>query len=137
MPPRKRKGQKPQDLGEKVPKREIVTESEGYPHLCLRHTQPGWGIEDLESAAQAQFILKWAQRSRFTWAELRTHQRHGLGSEKIPRWKIKPSIPEKFKADDYIVYRHHGNLPFAGLIIKDVFYVLWIEKSYNDLYDHS
>lgn len=109
----------------------------GYPLLSLRHLQPGFGIKDLSAEAAHAFVDKWAQRSQFTWGELRTHQRHGLGSEKLPSNKIKPYIPEHLRQDHYLVYRHLGNHACVGFLQNDVFCVVWIEKEYADLYDHG
>ncbi len=36
-----------------------------------------------------------------------------------------------------MVFRHDGNLPFAGFKVGDTFYVLWIKTRYGDLDDHS
>lgn len=50
--------------------------------------------------------------------------------------KIKPSVPEELEQDKYMVFRHHGNLPFVGFKAGDVFHVLWVEANYDDVYDH-
>lgn len=50
--------------------------------------------------------------------------------------KFKPSAPEELERDRYMVFRQEGNLPFAGFRAGDTFHVLWIERQYNDLYDH-
>ncbi|KQB83569.1 hypothetical protein Cocul_01639 [Corynebacterium oculi] len=72
-----------------------------------------------------------------TWMELSQHPRHGLGSESIPKKSIRPAVPEKFSDQDkFRVYRHLGNLPMAGVKMKNVYYVLWIEKEYGELYEH-
>lgn len=137
MSSKKRRGTKPSNDGEKAPEPALAKESAGFPLLCLRHVQPGFGVEDLPAEAQAEFLVKWSKRSKVSWNDLGTHQRHGLGSEKLPADKIRPMVPEKFAADSYQVYRHHGNLPFVGVRINDVFYVLWIEKKFGELYDHG
>lgn len=108
----------------------------GYPLLCLRHLQSGWGFEDATSDQCQAFLVKWAKRASLTWTELTQHAKHGLGSEKLPKSKIKPSIPEHLETDNYLVFRHEGNLPFMGFRSGDVFHVLWVESRYNDLYQH-
>ena len=110
----------------------------GHPLLCLRHCRSGWGVEELRPEQCQQFLIKWNKRAKLTWDELVQHDRHGLGSEFIPAAKIKPSPPpDSIKRDRYLVLRHDGNLPFVGFRTGDVFHVLWIEKKYNELYDHS
>jgi hypothetical protein len=112
------------------------SEAHGYPRLSLRHLQSGYGVEELSQSQQAAFLIKWAKRSRFTWTELSTHHRHGLGSEQLPASSIKRVPPEQLAQDKYMVLRHEGNQPFVGYKIGDTFYVLWIEANYGDVYDH-
>lgn len=76
------------------------------------------------------------KRSVFTWTELSTHPRHGLGSEQLPAKVIKRTPPEQLAQDKYMVLRHEGNHPFVGYKIGDTFYVLWMETNYGDVYNH-
>lgn len=115
----------------------VKNPGEGYPLLSLRHLQPGFGVDELDPEAAHALLSKWAKRSCLQWSELRTHDRHGLGAEKLPCDKIKPIIPTRFKNDHYLVYRHLENHAVVGFLAADVFYVLWIEKEYGDLYDHG
>jgi len=118
-------------LPESAPK-----EAPGYPCLSLRHLQNGYGVEELSPTQQAAFLVKWAKRSVFTWTELSTHPKHGLGSEQLPSHQIKRIPPEKLAQNKYMVLRHEGNHAFVGYKISDTFYVLWIEANYGDVYDH-
>jgi len=111
-------------------------EASGYPRLSLRHLQRDYGVEELSVPQRAAFLLKWAKRSQITWVDLNAHQRHGLGSEQMPASQIKPTAPQELAQERYMVFRHDGNLPFAGYRVGDTFYVLWIEAKYGDLYDH-
>lgn len=86
---------------------------------------------------RSSFLVKWAKRCDFTWRELQQHPRHGLGFEMLHRRQLRPNPPEALEEDEYMVFRHDGNLPFAGFKAGDTFYVLWIETSYGDLYDHG
>ena len=108
----------------------------GHPVLCLRHVQAGWGVGELTDAQCREFLVKWEKRAKLTWKELVQHPKHGLGSEFLPSSKFKTSAPEELERDRYMVFRHEGNLPFAGFRAGDTFHVLWIERQYNDLYDH-
>lgn len=86
---------------------------------------------------RAEFLAKWYKRSVLSWKELAQHPKHGLGSELIPATAIIPRIPRQFKdVEKFRVYRHKGNLPFAGWKDGEVLYVIWIEKAYNELYVH-
>jgi hypothetical protein len=93
-------------------------------------------VDELTSAQCREFLRKWHNRARPSWRELVQHSRHGLGSEQLPCRIFKPRIPESLECDRYTVFRHEGNLPFAGFRSGDVFHVLWIEARYNELYDH-
>lgn len=104
--------------------------------LCLRHTQPGWGLSDLPPDACKQFLVKWEKRAKLTWTELVHHPKHGLGSELLPRKQFQPQVPESLQRERYTVFRHEGNLPFAGFRTGNVFHVLWVAKNYSELYNH-
>ena len=108
----------------------------GYPLLCLRHLQPGWGFEELNPDHCREFLVKWAKRATLTWKELIQHDRHGLGFEKLPSSAISASVPEYLEQEKYLVFRHEGNRPFAGFRSGDTFHVLWVERNWNDLYQH-
>lgn len=105
--------------------------------LSLRCLQGGFGVEEMTPNQRSEFLVKWAKRSGLTWDELAKHDRHGLGYEKLPMTEIKPRVPEKYQQEKFVVFRHEGNLPFVGFRAGDVFYVLWIETKYGDLYDHG
>jgi hypothetical protein len=98
--------------------------------------QPGWGFDETSPDQCQELLIKWAKRACLTWTELVHHRRHGLGSEKLPKGKIRPQIPQHLELDDYLVFRHQGNLPFVGFRSGDVFDVLWIETEFNTLYQH-
>ncbi|WP_433291564.1 hypothetical protein ACQPZQ_02430 [Pseudonocardia sp. CA-142604] len=108
------------------------------PKFCLRHLQPGFDIAELDAAGKASFAEALFKRARMNWSEITTAPKHGLGSEFIPAGRIKPSIPEAFQdADRFLVLRYDGKLPMAGIRALDVLHILWIERTFNTLYDHG
>lgn len=131
----KRRGQPPNPTDQTIPLRSIP--EEGYPLLSFRHLQPQFRAEKMSQRQCSEFLIKWAKRSHYTWKELNIHKRHALGFEMLPRKRIKPKPPEFLQQDSYMVFRHEGNLPFVGFKAGDVFYVLWVEVKYGDLYDHG
>lgn len=133
---KKRHGRPPQAVDEKVAARPEPRD-DGYPLLSLRHLQPRFGVEEMARDQRSEFLVKWAKRSKLSWTELRTHNKHGLGFEMLPHKAIKPSVPEVLEETKYMVFRHAGNLPVAGFRAGDTFYALWIETRYGDLYDHG
>ena len=86
---------------------------------------------------RSEFLVKWVKRCEHTWQELLHHPKHGLGYEMLPKKQFKPNPPEELEKDKYLVFRHDGNLPFAGFKAGDTFYVLWIETKYGELYSHG
>lgn len=136
MPPNNRKGNRPLHAPAPNPVDGGKAPEPGYPLLCLRHLQSGWGFDDSSPDQCQQFLIKWAKRAVLTWTELVHHPKHGLGSEKLPKAKINPQIPQHLQLDNYLVFRHQGNLPFVGFRSGDVFHVLWVEREYNQLYRH-
>lgn len=137
MPAKKnRRGSPPAGDAGKLRKKP-VPHDDGHLLLSFRHLRKGWGIEDLNDKQRSDFLIKWAKRCTHTWRDLRTHSRHGLGYEMIPSRSIYPNAPEELAEEKYMVFRHQGNLPFAGFKAGDTFYVLWIEKQYGDLYNHG
>ncbi len=105
--------------------------------MCLRHLQPNFGIAELTERQCREFLVKWHKRTQFTWQDLVQHDRHGLGWEFLPRGAFRPAVPESLSKEKFMVFRHEGNLPFAGFRAGEVFHVLWIAASYSDLYDHG
>lgn len=105
--------------------------------LSFRHLQVGYGVEEMPPSQCSAFLIKWAKRSSLTWDDLARHGKHGLGYEKIPTSQIRPEVPEMYCEDKVMIFRHEGNHAFAGFRAGDVFYVLWIEVNYGDLYDHG
>lgn len=137
MAPSKRRGTTPVHTTAATPAATPSSAQAGHPVLCLQHLQEKFGIDKLEPSQCQAFLLKWHKRAKLTWTELVQHDRHGLGSEFLPKSKFKTAIPEHLERDKYLVFRHEGNHAFAGFRTGDVFHVLWIEAKYNDLYNHG
>lgn len=108
----------------------------GYPVLSLRHLRNGYGVEELSQSQRSEFLIKWAKRSQHTWTELVQHRKHGLGYELLPKKQIKKDAPDHLSQEKYMVVRHEGNLPVVGFKAGDIFFALWIEANYGDIYDH-
>lgn len=130
------KGAKPQPNSATLPTRD-ARETPGYPLLSLCNALSGYGIAELSERQRSEFLLKWSKRSKFTWQELVLHDKHGLGYEHLPQKKIKRKAPEHLCLDKYMVFRHDGNHSFVGYRIGDVFFMLWAEANYGDVYDHN
>jgi hypothetical protein len=102
----------------------------------LRHLCSGYGIQELTKDQRSEFLLKWAKRSQYSWKELIQHKTHGLGYEHLPKNQIKKRAPDHLAQTKYMVFRHDANLPVVGFKAGNVFYALWVEARYGDVYQH-
>lgn len=136
---KKRKGTKPARPHKNAPApAPPVSDHDTHPSISFRFIQNGWGTGQLTDKQRQQLLHKWEQRCAITWKDLGQHPKHGLGSEFLPVAKIKPQIPPQFQGQDRVrVYRHEGNGALAGFKVDSIFYILWIEAKFGDLYDHS
>ncbi|MEY8565224.1 hypothetical protein AALF15_01455 [Corynebacteriaceae bacterium 7-707] len=140
MSKNKRKGSPPKSGGPQDPG-ELEADNHDprkeYPVLSFRFLQRGWGFDELTNEQCRHFLCKWGERSKKTWRELSQHQRHALGSELLPKNAIRARVPERFTEEKkFLIFRHQGNLPMGGVRVKNIYYVLWIEKKFGELYDH-
>ena len=87
---------------------------------------------------QAAFAKTLQKLAASRWKDLITARRHGQGTEFIPARQFRAPIPPQFEAESrFMVFRYDGNLPMAGIRVRDVFHVLWIEPEFGRLYDHG
>lgn len=86
------------------------------------------------------FIFRLKKLSELGWTEIRKSDRHSFGMEKIPYYKIKPKsqLPEFVTPDvEFCAFRATGsNLPFLGIQKGKIFYIVFIETQFGDIYDH-
>ena len=112
--------------------------SAGHPKFCLRFLQRGFDVTNLDKDLRADLALTLQQRSSLTWTELRQAGRHGQGYELLPRQSLSAPIPAAFAdRERFHVFRYSGKLPMAGVRVGDVFHIVWIERRFNELYDHG
>ena len=72
-----------------------------------------------------------------TWAEITRANRHGLGLETISNASIKAPIPDHFQdTRKFIALRYSDRLPMVGARDGDVYHVVWIERTFGEVYDH-
>lgn len=108
------------------------------PKFCLRHLANGYSLTELDVHQRAAFAMALQKRATLTWVEIKQLNRHKLGYEFIPVAQFKPPIPPTFDGEDQImVFRYDGMLPMAGIRADDTFHVFWVERAFNELYDHG
>jgi len=74
-----------------------------------------------------------------TWIETRNAPKRGLGSEKIPRYRITRPMPgPPILTDDVelIAFRFAGKNPMVGYRSGAVFRILWLDHDFS-VYPHE
>lgn len=76
--------------------------------------------------------------SRMPWKQIRGAPSSGLGSEEMPRHRIKPAIPSSVTEDvsSFTCLHYVGKKRFVGYRVGQIFYVLWVDHSFA-VYDHG
>lgn len=95
-------------------------------------------FSELSQEDQCNLINSIFKRRDLPWNEIEQGGRHQLGAEKIPCDQIKKMKPRFIKDDTkkYLVLRFSPDRKaMVGYRIKDVFYVLWLDKDFT-LYKH-
>jgi hypothetical protein len=108
------------------------------PKFCLNFLRDGFDVHALSTQRQAAFAKTLQKLASFRWKDLLAAPRHGQGTELIPARQFKAPIPNQFQDEPrFMVFRYEGNLPMAGVRVRDVYHVLWLEPEFGRLYDHG
>lgn len=108
------------------------------PIFSLEKLQAGkYCLSELNQENKAMFAEAIFRRKSLTWKQIKQQDRHGLGTEKMPKSKIKTAIPSFITEDveDFLVFRYNGLQPMVGYRQRDVFFVLWFDHDFS-LYEH-
>lgn len=134
-----KRGRKPRSAKTQLtPPTIAVNFDDETPKFCLAHLQRGFDVNSLDPKGKAFFAETLQDRSKMTWSEIKMSDKHGAGTELIPRRDIRGPIPEGFQSEDrFMMLRYRGKLPMGGVRINDVLHILWIEPKFGDLYDHG
>lgn len=112
--------------------------NEETPKFCLHFLGNGFDVHALTAQRQAAFAKTLQKLASSRWKDLLTAPRHGLGTEHILAGQFKAPIPARFQGEPrFMVFRYDGKLPMAGVRVRDVYHVLWIEPEFNSLYYHG
>ena len=111
-----------------------------HPLFSFKYLQK----QSIENCTDADFfrnfIFRLKKLSELGWNEIRKSDRHSFGMEKIPYYKIRPKsqLPEFITPDaEFCAFRATGsNLPFLGIQSGKIFYIVFIEISFGDIYEH-
>lgn len=110
-----------------------------YPIFCFKHLQT-CSIQDCKDHL---FFFKFLERlqklSTLGWKNIEKSEKHGFGTEKLPKEQIIPSLPIFITPEikHLTVFRANGdNRPFLGIRRQNIFHVIFIEAKFNDIYKH-
>ena len=102
-----------------------------FEHLA----DSGHGLE-CEPVEFKELIRHLKTVSSMTWQQVQDADRHGLGSEKIPKKEITEEIPPCHADREFFLsFRYSGNKPFVGIRSDRVLDVLYLDPNF-DLYRH-
>jgi hypothetical protein len=135
----KNRGKRPQPSRGTFPEPDAPPDYDDQsPKFCLNFLRDGFDVHALDAQAQAAFAKTLQKLASMKWKELITAGRHGHGTEHIPAGQIKAPIPPQFEDQEkFMVFRYNGMLPMAGVRVRDIYHVLWIEPEFGRLYDHD
>ena len=91
------------------------------------------------SSLYKDLLVRLKKLSELGWREIYKTQRHGFGVEKIPIKQFKPKMPSTItpEMEDLMVFRADGmNHVFAGFKREKVFFIVFIESDFGNLYNH-
>lgn len=89
-----------------------------------------------ESAEFRELIGHLRKLCSMTWQQVQNSQRHGLGSEKIPKSEIRESIPQCHSdRDSFLSFRYGSGKPMVGVRSGRVLDLIYIDPNF-DLYEH-
>lgn len=91
------------------------------------------GDDDRLALAKRIFML-----SRISWKDIRQAPASGLGTEQIPRYRIKRAIPNSVteEVDSFTALHFIGKKRFLGYRIGQIFHILWVDYNF-ETYNHG
>jgi len=111
-----------------------------YPSFSFKHLQTKPSNPKDKRDFYSEFVERLKKLSGITWDEIDSSPKHSFGTEKIPIKQIKPQLPAFITPDVTCLtaFRATGdNRPFLGIRKGNVFYVIFIEERFGDVYGHS
>lgn len=136
---KKRINQVDPNQGSKVKAQDAPNYDDYMPIFSLERVQPGdYCFSVLDKNHKAMFSEAIFRRKSTKWSDIKKADRHGIGTEKIPRAAIKAPMPNFITEDvnDFLVFRYNGKNPMVGYRQHNVFFVLWFDHDFT-LYDHG
>jgi len=90
-------------------------------------------VADCDQEQKAAFASTLLQLGKRTWLDIQQADKHGSGSEKLPRSRLKVAIPNHINADQefFTVVRFFGKSPMIGYVDRGVYYIVWLDRNHS------
>ncbi len=114
-----------------------------YPLFSFRFLRPNSIKNCTNSTFFFDFLIRLKELSEKSWSEIRQSRRHSYGMESLPKSHFKPDMKciGNIITDDvdklHVFRADKANHSFAGLQIGKIFYIIFIEANFGDIYDHN
>jgi hypothetical protein len=103
------------------------------PKFSLRYVHPDYCVSACDKEDQLQFIQSMLKRKDMSWKALITSPHNKLGCETIRTLNVP--VPDCAKGKDIISFRFSGKKAMVGFRERDVFYIIWFDRSFT-VYSH-
>ena|SRR5271157_118406 len=124
------------DKGKRVGVNAAEVEREDWrkknPAFSLQYTVTGFCVSDCTRDEKAAFASTLLQLGKRSWMEILQSDKHGSGSEKIPRNNMRVAIPEHVSEDQqfFTVVRFCGKSPMIGYVRQGIYYIMWLDRNH-------
>jgi len=107
-----------------------------HPVFCFRYIQNSHCLSSCDKKEKAAFVSQLHLLSKLEWKDIHPAPKHGHGTEKISQSSIKKAMPQQVSPDTQLyALRFQGKKAFVGYKTRNIFHILWIDRSFN-LYSH-
>lgn len=109
-----------------------------YPVFCFKHLHSDYNVDKCDKDDKSALVEQIAKLSSMDWNQIQLAPKSGLGSEKIARASIKPSVPVAITEDvkDFLALRYNGHKAFVGYRNRFIFHIVYIDHNFS-VYDHE
>ena len=116
---------------------ESVPNTQKKPAFSFDYLQDSHCITLCDDSDQLAFVNALRKLSKLTWNQIKSTQRHGLGSEKIHRRSFRVPIPTIVGEDiTFIAIRFSGFKSMVGYQEGRILQIVWFDRNF-DVYDHG
>lgn len=131
---------KQRHLQEKIPlkSRTSLDNFNDEPFFSFKYLQSVSFEDCMDAYFLKEFVFRLQKLSLLGWKQISVSKRHSFGMEKLPREIIKPQLPVEVTPETPLfAFRASGNnLPFIGIRKDNMFYIIFIETKFGDIYKH-